>query len=418
MAKNKNQKISRKKILVSALIISFVMANFLVIQKQTFAQEEGSINELGQEIEQRKKEIEVLQKEIDAYQEQINEKQKEAKTLRNQVAILENQIAKVELDIAATEKRIEETNLEIQTLNLQIKQKEAEIDQQKKKIAEYIRLIYQNDQVSYLEIIMLNDNFSEFFDYLKYIEEIHNDLKGVLDKLKTHKKELEIQKSNFEERKRQEEELKDKLSQQKSELEERSTGREILLVQTRLTERQYQNYLYQLQLEQQQINSDIITLEKKIREELGKKEKEEIFREFGPARLGWPVSPDRGITAYFHDPDYPFRYIFEHPAIDIRAYQGTSIKAAEGGYVAKIKFKGDASYAYIMLIHNDGLSTVYGHVSGVNVKEDEFVTKGQIIGATGGIPGGIGSGNLSTGPHLHFEVRLNGIPVNPLEYLP
>jgi len=418
MIETKTKKNKGREILAYLLIVSFVMANFFAVQKQALAQEEGGIGDLTQEIEQRKKDIETLQKEIDAYEEQINQKQKEAKTLRNQLAILENQIAKVELDISATEKKIEETNLEIQTLNLQINQKEEEIVGQKNKISEYIRLIHQNDQVSYLEVLMLNNNFSEFFDYMKYIEEIHGKLNEMLNKLKADKKEMEIQKSNLEEKKQQEETLKDQLSQQKSELEERSTGREIVLVQTRLTERQYQNYLYQLQLEQQQINSDIITLEKRVREELEKKNKEEIFNEFGPAALGWPVSPDRGITAYFHDPDYPFRYIFEHPAIDIRAYQGTSIKAAENGYVAKVKFNGSTSYAYIMLIHNDGLSTVYGHVSRVDVEEDQFVTKGQIIGASGGMPGTPGAGNLSTGPHLHFEVRLNGIPVNPLEYLP
>ena len=286
------------------------------------------------------------------------------------------------------------------------------------KISEYLRLIYRTDQISYLEIILLNNSFSDFFDQIKYTEEIHGNLKNALVGLKNNKNDLEVQKTSWEEKAKLEDELKQKLQQQKSELVEKNSAQGILLLQARLTEKQYQSYLYQLQLEQQQINSDIVTLEKTIRERLEQREKSERFRDFGPARLSWPVSPDRGISAYFHDPDYPFRYIFEHPAIDIRASQGTLVKAAESGYVARVKFNNDASYAYIMIIHNDGLSTVYGHLSSVSVKEDDFASQGQTIGLSGGTPGTKGAGNLSTGPHLHFEVRLNGIPVNPLEYLP
>ncbi|MFA6254538.1 MAG: peptidoglycan DD-metalloendopeptidase family protein [Patescibacteria group bacterium] len=384
----------------------------------TSSTREEEIAELNRRIETRRKDINALQQEIDAYNQQISTKQKEAKSLRNQIAILDNQVAKINLDIEATEARIEETNLEIQSLNLQIQDLENLIADRKQKISEYLRLIYKTDQISYFEILLVNESFSDFFDQTKYTEEIHNNLSAALVKLKNHKQNLGVQKSNWEEKAKLEEKLKDQLQEEKSELTEKSTAQGVLLLQARLTEKQYQNFKYQLQLEQQQINSEIVTLEKNVREQLEARDAAERFKGFGPAQLAWPIIPVKGVSAYFHDPDYPFRYIFEHPAIDIRAGQGTTIQAPESGYVARVQFRGDSSYAYIMLIHNDGLSTVFGHISQPLVKEDEYVNKGQAIALSGGMPGGTGSGNLSTGPHLHFEVRLNGIPVNPLEYLP
>jgi murein DD-endopeptidase MepM/ murein hydrolase activator NlpD len=70
-----------------------------------------------------------------------------------------------------------------------------------------------------------------------------------------------------------------------------------------------------------------------------------------------------------------------------------------------------------MLIHGDNISTVYGHISKPLVSEDDYVVQGQAIALSGGMPGTVGSG-LTTGPHLHFEVRQDGVPVDPLEYLP
>lgn len=170
----------------------------------------------------------------------------------------------------------------------------------------------------------------------------------------------------------------------------------------------------QAKKEQGEAAAEIVSLEKLVRAKLTELEGGDL--EFNDNGMAWPV-PRNVVTAYFHDPDYPFRYIFEHPGIDIRAGQGTTLKAAASGYVARTKNGGVSGYSYIMLIHGDGLSTVYGHVSKILVSEDDYVVQGQTIGLTGGIPGTPGAGKLTTGPHLHFEVRLNGIPVDPLSYL-
>lgn len=196
-------------------------------------------------------------------------------------------------------------------------------------------------------------------------------------------------------------------------LSDEQQNKTYILGQTNSSEREYQRLLKLAKQEQEQASAEIAGLEKSVRSKLSQAQGKPL--EFNDAGFIWPIR--NTVTAFFHDPDYPFNYVFEHPAVDIRAAQGSTIKAAASGYVAKAKNAG-MGYSYIMIIHGNGLATVYGHVSRIYVSEDEYVVQGQAIGLSGGLPGTPGAGGLTTGPHLHFEVRLNGIPVNPLEYLP
>lgn len=397
-------------------IVVMLAAIFFVNQNVVLGQENDILEEYNAEIEARKQKIDKIKDQIEEYNQQIKQKRAESISLRNQLAILENEMKKIELDIKRTKLEIESLDLEIKILEQQIKQAEDNIQRQKNYLSQYITIIYQNDQRSYLEILLLNDNFAEFFDQIEYLHQIQTDLQDALDKVQELKALLEERKKEMEDKKNASQDLMKELEERQEDLLERGNIKENLLIQTKRSEAEFKNLVYQLKLEQQQINAEISTLERRVREELAKREAQERFRNFGPAKFIWPV-PSRYITSYFHDPDYPYRYIFEHPAIDIRATQGTPIKAAESGYVARAKDAG-MGYSYIMIIHNQGFSTVYGHISKILVKEDEFVTQGQIIALSGGIPGTPGAGRLTSGPHLHFEVRLNGIPVNPLEYLP
>ena len=125
--------------------------------------------------------------------------------------------------------------------------------------------------------------------------------------------------------------------------------------------------------------------------------------------FSWPLIPKKGLSTYFRDPTYPFRNLFEHSGIDLPAPTGTVVKSVAPGYVAWTR-KGRQYGNYVMVIHANGVATLYAHLSRIDVEPDQFVGRGTVLGA-------VGSTGLSTGPHLHLEVRKNGIPTDPLNYL-
>lgn len=133
--------------------------------------------------------------------------------------------------------------------------------------------------------------------------------------------------------------------------------------------------------------------------------------------LDWPVTPSLGISAFFEDAGYKKRFGFDHHAIDIPTEQNTPIRAPADGTVLKVSMNG-LGYSSITLKHADGMETIYGHVSTATVAEGDIVSFGQVIGRSGGQPGSLGAGLLTTGPHLHFAVKINGALVDPIAYLP
>jgi murein DD-endopeptidase MepM/ murein hydrolase activator NlpD len=124
----------------------------------------------------------------------------------------------------------------------------------------------------------------------------------------------------------------------------------------------------------------------------------------GPGSLGWPVSGT--ITSPFGWRSNPFGGSPDfHPGLDIAAPMGTTVTAAASGTVILAQWYGGYGN-FIMIDHGGSVSTGYGHLSAIYVSVGQTVQRGQAIGA-------VGSTGHSTGPHLHFEVRVNGKPVDP-----
>ena len=376
----------------------------------------AEIKALNQQIQTQKQQLESLANKQKQYAQQIAAKQQEKNTLSSQLSLLADKAAQTELEIESTNISINKTNLEAQKISLDIIDTNATIEAQKDRIAKLLRLVYKQDQVSSLEVLLLNDSISEFLNHAKYLENANNELRQNLNQLQYDKERLDQAKINIDNKNKELNTLKQNLESNKSKLEYEQSLQANLLEETKQSEQAYQNLLQEAKRQAAQAEAEISNIENTIRSKMAQKDKDRLNN--SDSSIAWPIS-GRYVTATFHDPDYPFRRIIgEHSGIDLRSPQGSPLYAAADGYVARVKFDGSTAYAYIMIIHNDGLSTVYGHVSGVNVEADQYVVKGQLIGKTGGGPGRPGSGPFSTGSHLHFEVRKNGIPVNPLDYLP
>lgn len=381
-----------------------------------FSNIDSEIENLNNQIQTQRKQMKSLQEKQEEYAKLIKAKEQEKDSLQNQLEILDTRLKQSELEIDETTLEISKNNLEIKKIEIDLENKTEQIEKEKEHIASLLKLIYKQGETSPLEIILLNSSLADFINQLTYLENTNKEIGQSLTTLKTSKDEVDEQKKTLEEKKGKLDELKKELKNKKNILEGEITNKEFILSETQQSEKKYQKLLEKARKENNQAMSDIASLEKSVREKLAKKGDSGIKEQVSD--FAWPVTKNV-ITATFHDPSYPFKKsIGEHSGIDIRASQGSTLRATASGYVARVKFNGSTSYSYIMIIHDDTYSSVYGHVSAVNVKEDQYVSQGQVIGKTGGAPRTTGAGPFSTGPHLHFEIRKNGIPVNALNYLP
>ncbi len=392
----------------------FVCISLCVSISSVFALTE--IEELNQRIAEKKEKVRQIEESIEGYKKEIAVKQTEAMSLSNQIAILDNRRKQVELDIDATQTKLDTLALELQSLGLQIEDKKTTIERQKKILAELLRTIHQSDQKNSLEIFIAYDNFSDFYTQTQAVKTVERDIGKTAKNVRIAKEDLESKKNQTEEITVAVQKTKEALDAKRQSLEEQAELKSGLLAKTKSSELTFQTLLNTLRSQYQQIEGEIAGIEEEVRKKLEAENKLDEELDDSSSML-WPV-PSKYITAYFHDPSYPYRHVFEHNAIDIRAGQGTSVKAAASGYVARAKYCSIPScYSFIMIVHAGGLSTVYGHMSALYVKEDAFVARGDVIGLSGGTPGTNGAGPFVTGPHLHFEVRDDGVPVNPLNYL-
>ena len=391
-------------------IITAVCVFGLMPVAATHADDESDLNRELSSKQGRVRELDAL---IDTYQDRIQEGQTEAATLENQVELLEKRIAEKTLAVERARTEIEALTLELKQIEKEIGAQEARINTQTALLAELLRRIQRGDDTSPLEVLLGKPSLSTFFAEMEEVRRLQRDLNTMLEHVKTIKIGLKEKQRARETKQQSLIDERSSLVREQRSLEAEHNYKTSLVSETKNREKDFERIMYELGQEKQETSGSIAEIETRLKERL-KTVDEALAR--GDILFNWPIDVSKGVTALFHDPTYPFRHLFEHPGVDIRAPVGSTVKAAAGGYVAWNK-TGRMYGNYTMIVHPGGFATVYAHLSKFLVQADTYVERGDAIALSGGRPGDQGAG-LSSGPHLHFEVREDGIPVNPENYLP
>lgn len=395
-------------ILISFLIsLVFVMPAESAQTKKEAKEAKAKILRLKQQ-EQRKKVNESKGK-LDAEKSKLDEFNARESELASKVKKTEESLWKTENEIRYTIFEQDKLSADIQETKNQIEQLKIDIADSRKKLSGRLKEVNKRQMSDYWAVLFKSDNFYDFVTRLDFIKKItQNDVKEI-KKLKEQRQKLENQEEELislrnelieaEKRYREQQMREMQLrAEQKSVLDQVSAQK---AVQSKL--------VYDLEFLTRGENAE---LEELIRQEqaLYADQTRKIKPAGKPQKVVssssfiWPV---RGvITSPFGYRMHPIRgrYIF-HSGIDIGVASGTPIKCSANGTVIMSTWYGGYGNC-IIVDHGGGWSTLYGHCSALYVSKGKTVLQGTVIGA-------VGSTGMSTGPHLHFEVRYNGSPVDP-----
>lgn len=352
-------------------------------------------------------ELEQIQEDLKETQEKIKEVTKQEQQYMNQVGEVEEQLlgALSELDnlygkLSQAKSEVDKATIGLVLKEEELKRIDEELKEKIKILNDRVAVIYKNGNSNILEVLLKAEDFLDFISRLKLMNLFaQQDAQNILEVKEKKTATIGIKKSIID--------LREKQKEHRSKVEK-------LVIQEELKAREIddiynekKNLLYRTTVNK----NALIQMEKKL--EIQEAEVTRILESYryGTAPSGkfaWPVA-GRIVSSFGYRIHPIFRVRRFHTGIDISAPYGTLIKAADGGQVVKTGYFGGYGYS-VMLYHGGGFATLYAHLSSINVSIGQFVQRGQVIGL-------VGSTGWSTGPHLHFEVRINGDPQNPRAYL-
>ena len=351
---------------------------------------ENQINNIKKEKEETQKKLEEAKKEEEEYINQVNLVEDNLLLTLSELTNLKDKLGQTKANISELSSSITAKEKEILTIEEEISQRSIFLN---KRAVE----IYKRGNRNVLNVVFKADGFLDFFTRLKMLTSIIKKDAEII-------KEIMERKLILLESKKKILKLQDEEIAQKSDLERLIKNEETKKNELETIHKQKKELLSVASANKKALIAMENQLEKKERE-IGKTLQSYSYGS-APGKLLWPVL-GKISSGFGNRKSYSGNTKF-HAGLDIYAQTGSPIYAAETGQVIKAEY--DGGYGYCILIYHGGnFATFYAHLSGFAISNGQNVQKGQIIGY-------VGTTGFTTGPHLHFEVRIKGTPNNPLNY--
>jgi len=395
--KMKTLKTSSYFVTLLALLLIFILTTlqFAYFPSSIHAEiyDEKKLDEIKKEKEDTHKKIEEAQKEQEKYSAQVEEVEEKLLTAFGQLTELNSSLAEAKSSYDKTTLMLVSNKQEIEQIEIELKEKNDKLDI---RIAE----IYKAKNRSFLDVLLKSEGFIEFISRLKLMNLLLRQDLEIIEDIRNRKTRLLVINKNILD-------LQEKQQKEKQRIEK-------LIALSEQNKREIEA-IYNEKLDlfsQAKANKDALIA---MENQLSTKETEitNILQgyNYGTAPTGKLLWPANGKISSGFGPRTSRNTgrTRMHNGIDIYAPLGTPVIAADSGQVLKAEYYG--GYGLIVLVyHGGGVATYYAHLSSYSVSVGQFVQKGQIIGY-------VGNTGYTTGYHLHFEIRVDGIPKNPRDYL-
>lgn len=357
---------------------------------------------LASTLEQKKEELSEVNSQLKERKQQLRENVKKQQDIVKELDSIEQDIAQISSDLERYEHDISRLQQSIGELESVLQEKEEALQVKTEILNKRLRDIYMQGKLSYLEVLLDSTSMSDFLTRLDFLKRLMENDAKLVKETAAERDELARKKRELEEKKEQVVSLKRATELKQNTLAARSQEREDTLKRLQADKAACERAIEQLEATSRQITQMIQQYQSRTNNSSNSSTPK------GNGSMIWPASGP--ITSGFGGREHPITGVYkQHTGIDIGASYGSSVVAADGGTVIYAGWMSGYGNT-VILDHGGGISTLYGHMSSIAVSSGSGVSQGQVIGK-------VGSTGYSTGPHLHFEVRINGNPTNPLAYL-